>query len=719
MHRRDLLSALPVTAGLASTALVPEAQSSPYVTPKDMIIDAKAQRLIGMKPWSSEPKLKPSIRRTKGAKGTIFLALTAKSTKPLPANAQLGISFDQAPDFKHGVTFWRYAPWKSWTKPVKMTSLNDLNTDDVQCAYWQYADGTYGVALPLGGGGFRATLGLKDGRFSTLASALAPATIREALPQLAIGFGPDLYSVMEAVFEDTMSALGTPENLRKNKSFPEQYRYLGWNTWNASDNGRNMSEAWVLEQVERIKAAGAPIGSLVLDDGYFDADDGRLQSLTPNKQKFPNGLKSVVDKLKAKGMHYVGVWHALNIYWNGIDPSSALGKKYEGKIFSWQQKPSPIDTSGRIVTYHSLKPESAVLKSYFETYYTELKAAGIGMVKIDNQLVVERMAKDNYPVWDLAVAYHTAINEAAGKFFNNAVINCMDMTNDAFLNFGKTAIARTVEDYFPYKIGETYDLQEGNAAAHILQAIYNALYFSQVAFPDFDMFESTNPNARLHAMVRAVNNAPLYVTDKAGQHNVELLRNLVDAKGLTLHADTPLLPTPDCLFQVQDHKIFKAWSLSAKGGNLAIMNLADTPRVTGFARLSDIQGLPKAAYCVWSQFEERLYLPAWDEPLDFTLSRFGHELLRAAPIEHGRAVLGLREKLSGLASIKIIHSTISTLILEACDRGVLLIYCDVAPASIMVDGKAATFSYKDKLLRIVLNDGHKSYKIELNQIIIA
>ncbi len=79
------------------------------------------------------------------------------------------------------------------------------------------------------------------------------------------------------------------------------------------------------------------------------------------------------------------------------------------------------------------------------------------------------------------------------------MINCMDMTNDAFLNFGATPVARSVEDDFPYAPGETYDLQKGNAAAHVLQAMYNALYFGELVLPDFDMFESTNPNASLHA----------------------------------------------------------------------------------------------------------------------------------------------------------------------------------------------------------------------------
>lgn len=712
MHRRQLIKTLPVTAAAVSTAVNAKAAESLEKTGASLK-HGGVNRIAGLSAWSSVRGVKPAIRTSVMARGTTLLSLVVQSRGTLPSDASLGIRFEDAPDFRQGVGFWRYAPWKAWTKPVQMMRFDDLEADDVQCAYWKYADGTYAVALPLGGGGFRTTLGARAGAMTTVSKALAAARVKETLPQVAIGFGEDLYSVLESVFEDAMVALGTPENLRKHKSLPQALTYLGWNTWNASENGRVMSEQWVLDQVDRLLAAKAPIRSLVVDDGYFEADDGRLQSLVPNRKKFPNGLKPVVDALKARGMKHVGVWHAFNIYWNGMDPESEIGKLYAGKLFSWTQKPSPIDTTGRLVTYHSLKPEAAVLNGYFDTYYTKLKEAGISIVKVDNQLVAERMAKDNYPVWDLAVAYHSAINRAVGKHFDNAIINCMDMTNDAFLNFGRTPVARSVEDYFPYKIGETYNLQEGNAAAHVLQAIYNALYFGQVSFPDFDMFETSNPNARLHAVARAANCAPIYVTDKAGQHDVELLHSLVDHEGLTLRADTPLLPTRDCLFQVQAAKLFKAWSLCGEGGLLTLMNLADAPRVSGKAYLTDIARLPPGRYAVWAQFEESLCMADDEASFEVTLPRFGHEILRAAPIRHGRAVLGLKEKLNGLASVRDTVSAPEQLDLMARDHGVLLIYCEQAPSLVLVDEKPVKADFANQLLRIELKDGSRAYKVSV------
>lgn len=707
MLRRTFITALPIGLFAATPALAKPRSGKPVA-----LVYGGRTRLHGVTAYASEATVKPMLVQAIGKNGSHILSLKSGSTATLPSKAVIGLCFGDLPGFKQGVAFWRYAPWKSWTKPMAMTRASDLQGDDVQFAYWQYDDGAYGVALPLGGGGFRTTLGSDGDKLVTVGRALGPARPTRPMPQVAIAFGGDLYATITAVFEDAMDALGTPENLRKHKVIPDALTNLGWNTWNASNLGKDLAADWVLAQVGKIKAAGAPIRTVVLDDGHFQAVDNQLQSLQPNTIKFPGGFKPLVDRLiNDHGLKHVGLWHAFDAYWNGIDPQSELGKKHTSELFSWTQTTSPTDTSGKLVTYSFLKPDPDILNPYFDTYYADLKAAGISLLKVDNQLVAERMAKDNYPVWDLATAIHNAINTGAAKHFDNALINCMDMTNDAFLNFGTTAVARSVEDYFPYKPSETYDLQEGNAAAHCLQAIYNALWFGEMVFPDFDMFESTNPNAALHASVRAANCAPIYVTDKAGEHNVPMLKSLVDAEGVTLRSDTPLRPTKDCLFQIQSPVLFKASSLTGDGALLLLANLADADSVSGECRLSDITGLPTGAYVGYSHFGETVYSAAWDQAFPIRCRRFMHELVRIAPLKHGKAVFGLKEKLNGLASVTNLAWNGDKLSLTARDEGALLIYSVNAPASVRVDNQTATFTYQNNLLTIPLTDGARAYRV--------
>jgi len=365
------------------------------------------------------------------------------------------------------------------------------------------------------------------------------------------------------------------------------------------------------------------------------------------------------------------------------------------------------------VTYSFLKPDPAILDAYFDAYHAGLRADGFTLIKVDNQLVAERMAKANYSVWDLAKAMHGAINQGAVRHFDNAIVNCMDMTNDAFLNFGATPVSRSVEDYFPYKPDETYDLQHGNAAAHVLQAMYNALYFGEMVFPDFDMFESTHPNASLHAAVRAANCAPIYVTDEAGRHDVALLRSLVDADGVTLRATTPLRPVADCLFQLQATRLFKASSRTGDGALLLLANLADAEVVEGEYRLSDITGLPAGDYAMWSPASGDLRRLSFDQATAVSLKRFGHDLVHVAPIIDGSAVLGLKEKRNGLAAVGDIHRFGGALDVTARDEGTLLLWREQAPASVKIDGKTAGFRFLGNRLEIDLAQGPRAYWVEI------
>ena len=697
MLRRSFLAAVPALGAVASSAKARPGQ-------------AGHGRLSAPKVWADAGAPALTIVSRIGRKGSQILSLRAAKPAAVPGTLGFGLSFADIPGFRRGVAFWRYAPWKAWTKPMAMNAPGDLQGDDVQCAYWQYEDGSYAVALPLGGGGFRTTLGGIDGKLITVCRSVGPAVMSRPMPQVAIGFGPDLYATMASVFEDAMTALGTPENLRSQKAVPEALAWLGWNTWNASNLGRDLSADWLVAQVDAIRAAKAPIHTVVIDDGYFQARDGRLQSQAPDPQKFPGGFRPVVDKLLGRGLRHVGLWHAFDAYWNGIDPASPLGQGLKDHLFTWTQ-----DNAGQTETYSFLKPEPAVLDSYFDAYHADLRAAGFTLIKVDNQLVTERLARGNYPVWDVAKAMHGAINAGAAKHFDNAIINCMDMTNDAFLNFGGTPVARSVEDYFPYKPDEGYDLQHGNAAAHVLQAMYNALYFGEVVYPDFDMFESTNPNAALHAAVRAANCAPIYITDKAGDHDVALLRSLVDSRGITLRADTPLRPVADCLFQLQAPILFKASSRVGEGALLLLANLADADTVEGEYRLSDVTGLSaQGDYALWSPATGRPVRPARDQAFKVAMKRFGHDLVCVAPILNGTAVLGLKEKINGLAAVGDVLRAGKTLNVLVRDAGTALFWCDTRPGSVEVDGKPATFRFTDNLLEVDLASGPHPYFVSIS-----
>jgi len=628
----------------------------------------------------------------------------------------LGLFFDAIPGFDRGVTLWRYKPWNCWTKPTGIARVNEMQDWDVQFFYWKYSDGMYGAAVPLSGQGYRTTLGQEGGKFGSKAVSLFDKTNPKSIPQMAIGFGRDPYVLFERLYEEGMKQMGYADNLRKRKSFPPILENIGWCTWNASEMGKNLNDDLLLRAARSFADGKFPIGWFLVDDGWFDQTDNRLNSLRPNKGKFPRGFQPVISSLK-KDYHLkdVGVWHALNGYWQGINANSELGRRYERELFTWTEKIRPDQDSSATRSCTFISPYSAALPGFYAELHRFLKEEGFSFVKVDNQLIVERMAAGNFPIWEGAERYHAALNTSVAAAFNNTLINCMDMTADAYLNFGSTAVGRAVEDYFPYEKGETYDLQRGNAAAHVLQAVYNSLYFSQMVYPDFDHFQSHNPNAVFHAIARAINSGPVSITDNIGEQDFNVLFPLVYSDGKIVRADMPLLPTEDCLFQVQSARPLKAYSMAGNAGLLGIWNCADAESVKGSFSPSDVHGIKGEQFAVYEYFSKKLTLAGRETEVPVSLRRLGYQLHYVVPLVEGNAVIGLVNKYNAPGTV--LQSTVSAKAMKATlyEGGPFAAVAARTPESVKVDGRRIPFTYKGGLITatVPLSGGHQRREVEI------
>lgn len=661
--------------------------------------------------WNNEQRLTQGMAATQGGQQVnaryriehdVALFWTSLEAQTLNPDAFAGIFFDDLLKYRRGVALWRYKPWNSWTKPMQIKTASSMPDDDVQFYYWQHDDGTYGAAVPLSGNGFRTTLGNNLKKWGSKSVSYAGNAGIDSIPSLAVAFDQDPFALFERIYRTALQFMGKDENLRTKKTYPEPFDYIGWCTWNASDNGKNLNEELLLNAAESFKKNNFPLGWMLIDDGWFQQASGKLQSYFPTPKKFPNGFEPVIDKLKGEyGIKYMGVWHAFNGLWNGIDPASPLGKHFSSSLFTWTQKERPDKADAPLKTYAFIKPDSDSLQAFYNTWHEYFKNQGFDFVKVDNQLVVERMAVNNYPIFTLSDSMHRALNRSADTYFNGAVINCMDMTAEAYLNFGSSAVARAVEDYFPYEPGETYDLQRGNAAAHVLQAIYNAAYFGQMVYPDFDMLQSHNPNGAYHAIARAINCGPIYITDNIGQQDFDILRQLVYSDGRIIRSSTPLVPAADCLFQVQEPKPFKGWSMARNAGLLGVWNAADAESVEGSVSPHDIGDIKGDDFIAYEYFSKSIRRLKRNDSFDVNLSRLGYRLYYVVPVKKDFASLGLDNKYNGPATVVREVWRARKVIVTLHEGGRYNAYCAKRPSRITINGKATSdYSFAGDLLTV-------------------
>jgi hypothetical protein len=82
------------------------------------------------------------------------------------------------------------------------------------------------------------------------------------------------------------------------------------------------------------------------------------------------------------------------------------------------------------------------------------------------------------------------------------------------------------DDFYPRNLA--------SHAAHITTVSFNSLFLGELGVCDWDMFQSVHECAHLQAAARAVGGGAIYVSDKPGVHDFELLRSLVLPDGSTL-----------------------------------------------------------------------------------------------------------------------------------------------------------------------------------------
>src|SRR6266542_1610337 len=201
-----------------------------------------------------------------------------------------------------------------WLIPTTGSEKLNISSKDVQYLIIQQTSGNYVALIPLTNENYYSALKSDDSGELIIKCAINNSKCdKEVEVKLIISRGKELgdlvKSCMEAVKKITFQEEAEKKILHDGNYGIAYYDKLGYCTWNAFYD--KVGEEDLLQALRSLHNAGIQIGYVILDDGWQRINKNReMQGFEANLEKFPNGLKRLIDKMK-KEFPYIedfGVW---------------------------------------------------------------------------------------------------------------------------------------------------------------------------------------------------------------------------------------------------------------------------------------------------------------------------------------------------------------------------------------------------------------------------
>jgi raffinose synthase len=537
----------------------------------------------------------------------IFLRFTAEKSA-----SRLVFSAGRLSGVRRFTLCHRYEPF--WMTAKAGTGATDI-PPETQFLLAEREDGTCLLLVPLVdsvGGVFRCSLeGASDGEtLNLIAETGDEGTVGNEVIGLFVATGNDPFlatsiepfALMEAAADSVAMHLKSGR-LRRDKSLPDFVNYFGWCTWDAFY--QDVSHEKVREGLESFRAGGIEPKYLILDDGWqsvrpFPNDEKRLTAFAAN-EKFPGDLGVTVRMAKEEySVRTFLVWHAVGGYWGGVDDTAlpsydirSTDRQYNAAITNYA--PGVLHWFG---TACGVVPPEHIYR-FYQDYHRHLRLQGVDGVKVDNQASLEGLSQGIGGRVPLMRAYHEALEGSGHVHFNGNLINCMSCANEMLYGALNSTLTRTSTDFWPKK-PESHGL-------HLYVNAQVSSWFGEFIHPDWDMFQSGHEMGAYHAAGRAVSGGPVYVSDKPGIHDFDLLRKLVLPDGRVLRGTAPGRPARDCLFHdpTREDVLLKIWNVNPHGGVLGAFHARygdGVGNISGVVRPADIPG-----YAIQEEIKRRVF----------------------------------------------------------------------------------------------------------------
>ena len=348
-----------------------------------------------------------------------------------------------------------------------------------------------------------------DGTLTLYVSTLGKDPLAGQVPLLLIQKSQTVYRVFNDAYHSLMNDK-TVSSLQKreDKKYFEGFDYLGWCTW--EHYRLNIDETKILNDIDAIEASGIPVRYILIDDGHIANEKRRLTSLTPDKQRFPNGWTRIMNRKQDDKIRWMGLWYSLSGYWMGISADNDFPKEIQQTLYPCNDCLLPGISTDNIETF-------------YEYYIHTMKKNGFDFLKIDNQSFTLPLYMGN----SQAVRQAKDCNLAPERQIHNAQMGLMNCMAQNVINTDHTlhsAVTRVSIDYKKY--------DENMAKSHLFQSYTNTLLLGQTVWPDHDMFHSSDTVCgSLMARSKAISGGPVYLSDSPDEFISENILPLVDEHG--------------------------------------------------------------------------------------------------------------------------------------------------------------------------------------------
>ena len=476
------------------------------------------------------------------------------------------------------------------------------------------------------------------------------------------------------------------------KRLPAFVDYFGWCTWNAYY--QEVSEQKVLKGLQTFKDSGVQPRFMILDDGWQDINAaGHMNTFGTNK-RFPKGLAPLIEKAKDNfNVELFGVWHALQGYWGGVNPRGPLAKAYN-VIAKQGLKPCNMEEQEI-----GLVDQKDVFR-FYQDFHGHLRTQGVDMVKIDSQSGMQELCRGGVPYVSTMSAYQKAIQASTQTHFEGNLLHCMSNTQDVAYNMSASTAWRNSDDFYPN--------QPHSHSSHMVINAYNAVWSHTFACPDWDMFMSGHYTGAYHAAARAISGGPVYISDKPGDHDPNIIKRLCLSDGRALRSAGPALPLSKRMYE--DPK---------NGNQLLFVKNTNGPAVVVGAFHCQFEGktiidsftvrdlgLRGKSFALWYARAESFSVIPSSKNIPVSLNQLEAELVHVVPIDNGVAALGLIDKDNASAAICSQGWDIDgSYRVQLKDGGKAGVYCQRKPSRVINDqGKSLKFTFsKDGLLVVKLS----------------